>query len=146
MKKIIIPLVIVAALILGGVLVFMRSGGESQAAKLAPGESVFFVNIPNIPRTGFRWTGTALARIAAEPEVRAFMDMPLQQLKDAPGTDEATNILVALKPGNIFMAATSESPGARRGCWAFNSGVIARTTTMPWPDCEGSCRMRSRNP
>lgn len=119
MKKIIIPLVIVAALILGGVLVFMRSGGESQAAKLAPGESVFFVNIPNIPRTGFRWTGTALARIAAEPEVRAFMDMPLRQLNDAPGTDEATNILVALKPGNIFMAATSESQGSTEGLLGF---------------------------
>ena len=78
MKKIIIGLVIVALLILGGVVLFKRSGGESQAAALAPQDTVVFVNIPNIPRTGFRWIGTALAQIAADPELQAFLEQVVQ--------------------------------------------------------------------
>jgi len=105
MKKIVIGLGIGAILILLGVLVFKRTGGPSQAAALAPGDSIAFVNIPNIPLTGFRWTQCALAKIAAEPEVRDFLELPLRQFQEAPVTGETTDLLVALKPGNVFLAA-----------------------------------------
>ncbi|MFZ9920244.1 MAG: DUF3352 domain-containing protein [Terrimicrobiaceae bacterium] len=109
MKKVAIGLVVVGVLVLAGVMVFKRSSGPSQAASLAPAESVFFANVPNIPLTGFRWTRTALARIAAEPEMRAFLNKPLTDFKEAPANKEAMEILTKLKPGNVYFAATNES-------------------------------------
>ena len=105
MKKITIGLVVVAILILVGVVLVKRSGGEPQAAALAPEDTVFFVNIPNVPQTGFRWIGTALAQIAAEPEMQAFLELPLKNLKESPSSGEVGGLLAALKPGNIFLAA-----------------------------------------
>jgi hypothetical protein len=114
MKKIAIGFLITALLVLGGVILFKRSGGESQAPALAPADTVLFVNIPNIPRTGFRWIGTSLAQIAAEPEMQEFLKLPLKNLTDAPSTGEASGVLVALKPSNIFLAAThDETRGAQ---------------------------------
>jgi len=119
MKKIIIGLVIVAILILGGVVLLKRSGGESQAAALAPEDTIAFLNIPNIPRTGFRWIGTALAQIAAEPEMQAFLELPLKNLKESPSTGEASGVLVGLKPGNIFLAVTQADGESAHGLLGF---------------------------
>ena len=115
MKKVVIGLVIVGVLILAGVMVFKRSGGPSQAASLAPADSVVFANVPNIPLMGFRWTRTALARIAAEPEMRAFMEKPLAKFKESSANVEGGKILSELKPGNIYFAATSQSEEDFRG-------------------------------
>ncbi len=109
MKKVTIALAIVGVLILAGVLFFQRGGGPSQAAGLAPADSVVFVNVPNIPLTGFRWTKSALARIAAEPEVRAFLEKPLADFQARPSIGKNWEILSALKPGNVYFASTIES-------------------------------------
>ncbi len=109
MKKVAIGLVIVGILILAGVTIFNRPAGPSQASSLAPADSVFFANIPDIPLTGFRWSRTALAQIAAEPEVRAFLEKPLARFKESPTNKETLDILTKLKPGNIYLAATSAS-------------------------------------
>lgn len=114
MKKIIIGLVAAGILVFLGILVFKRSGGPSQAAALAPGDSVAFLNIPNIPLTGFRWSKSALAKIAAEKEVRDFLELPMRQIQEAPGADETKNLLVALKPGNVFLAAVEGSENSPR--------------------------------
>lgn len=114
MKKFIIGLAVAGILVLLGVLVFKRSGGPSQAAALAPGDSVAFVNIPNIPLTGFRWTRCALAKIAAEPEVRAFMELPLKRVLETPGADKTGDLLGKLKPGNVFLSVLEETAGAPR--------------------------------
>lgn len=115
MKKVAIGLVIVGVLVLAGVMFFKRSSGPSQAASLAPAESVLFANAPNIPLSGFRWTRTALAQIAAEPEMRAFLEKPLADFKKVPANKEAMEILTKLKPGNIYFAATNESGEDFRG-------------------------------
>lgn len=114
MKKIVIGLVIAAVLVLLGVVVFKRSGGPSQAASLAPGDSIAFLNVPNIPLTGFRWTRSALAKIAAEPEVRAFMELPMRQMKETPGADETGDLLVNLKPGNVFLSVLEDTGNGPR--------------------------------
>jgi hypothetical protein len=114
MKKFVIGLVVAGILVLLGVLVFKRSGGPSQAAALAPGDSVAFVNIPNIPLTGFRWTRCALAKIAAEPEVQAFMELPLKRIQEAPGADETGDLLKKLKPGNIFLSVLEDTGNGPR--------------------------------
>ena len=145
MKKITIGLVIVAILILGGVVLFKRSGGESQAAALAPEDTVVFVNIPNIPRTGFRWIGTALAQIAADPEMQAFLELPLKNLKESPTTGEASGVLVGLKPGNIFLAATHPDGQGAQGLLGFqfwgnrkdyDNAVARLRKELPEPDQE----------
>jgi hypothetical protein len=115
MKKVAIGLVIVGVLILAGVMIFNRPTGPSHAASLAPADSVFFANIPDIPLSGFRWSRTALAKIAAEPEVRAFLQKPLAQFQERPANKEAWEILTKLKPGNIYLAATSDSEQDFRG-------------------------------
>lgn len=109
MKKVTIGLAIVGVLILAGVLFFNRGSGPSQASGLAPADSVVFANVPNIPLTGFRWSRTALARIAAEPEVRAFLEKPLADFQARPPIEKNGKILSALKPGNIYFASTIES-------------------------------------
>ena len=114
MKKIVIGLIIAAVLVLAGVLVLKRSGGPSQAASLAPGDSIAFLNIPNIPLTGFRWTRSALAKIAAEPEVQAFLELPMRRVKETPGADETSDLLVKLKPGNIFLSVLEDSGNGPR--------------------------------
>jgi len=119
MKKITIGLVIVALLILAGIVFLKRSGGESHAAALAPEDTVLFVNIPNIPRTGFRWISTSLAQIAAEPEVQAFLELPLKNLKESPSAGEAGGVLAGLKPGNIFLAATHPEGGIVQALLGF---------------------------
>ena len=143
MKKIIIGLVIAAILILVGVVLFKRSGGESQAAALAPEDTVFFVNIPNIPRTGFRWIGTALAQIAAEPEMQAFLELPLKKLKESPSVGEHRGVLVELKPGNIFLAATMPDGQRAQGLLGFqfwgkrkdyDKAIVQLRKELPEPD------------
>lgn len=108
MKKVIILLVIKAVAIFAGVLFFLHSGGTSDAASLAPADSVFFLNIPNPPLSALRWQDTALAKIGREPEVKAFLEKPLKNLLSSPGGDEATKILIALKPSNLFTAITCD--------------------------------------
>ena len=106
MKKVILLLVITAVAIFAGILFFLHSGGASDAASLAPADSVIFLNIPNTPLSALRWQDTALAKIGREPEMKAFLDKPLKNLLSSPGGDEATKILIALKPSNLFAAIT----------------------------------------
>ena len=108
MKKVILLLVITAVAIFAGVLFFLHSGGASDAASLAPADSVFFLNIPNTPLSALRWQDTALAKIAREPEMKAFLEKPLKNLSSSPGGDEATKILIGLKPSNLFTAITCD--------------------------------------
>ena len=108
MKKVAIWLAVIGVLGLAGVAIFLRSGGPAKASTLAPADSSVFLNIPNIPLSGFRWTSSSLARIAAEPEVRAFLEKPLAKFGGDPSAKEATGQLTAVKPGNIF---ASVSPG-----------------------------------
>ena len=108
MKKVAIWLAIVGVLGIVGVAIFLRSGGPAKASTIAPGDSSVFLNIPNIPLSGFRWTSSSLARIAAEPEVRAFLEKPLAKFGGDPSAKDATGQLTAVKPGNIF---ASVSPG-----------------------------------
>lgn len=100
---------LVAALLFGGAVLFLRTGGPSDAAALAPAESVIFVNIPNTPRSAIRWKDTALAKIGREPEVKAFLEMPLKNLQSAPGSGEAQELIMGLKPATFFVAITKDA-------------------------------------
>jgi len=111
-KKLSIAAAVVAVLVLAGVLVLKRSSGPSDAATLVPSDSVFFINLVDVPRTALRWNGSALAKIGREPEMKAFLEKPLARLQQTSGTTEASDILLKLKPGNLFVAVTDISPSA----------------------------------
>lgn len=113
-KKIAITaaIVIVLLLVLGsaGVLFFVRSLGPSDAAKLVPQQTVLLIDLPDLPRTAMRWPATALAKIGAEPEMKAFLEKPFARLGKEAGPGEAGNLLAGLKPIHLFLALTNVSP------------------------------------
>jgi hypothetical protein len=108
MKKILV--ILLALLILGAAsaLWIMRTGaGSTDAATLLPAETVFFASLPDLPRTASRWPKTILAKIGAEPEMKAFLERPIQYFTKDRGGDEAAGVLWKLKPGRIFAAIVS---------------------------------------
>ena len=112
MKK---TMLIVAAvlIVLGGAALYYFKGlvGPLDGAILAPADTVLFVNLNNLPRTAMRWRGTALAKIAAEPEMAIFLEKPLARLRLNPGVNESGSILGSLKPSALFVAVTTVPSG-----------------------------------
>jgi hypothetical protein len=105
MKKLLIVVLVVLVVLAGSVLWVVRSMGVSDAALLLPAETTALASLPDLPRAFLRWRQTTLAKIGAEPQMKAFLEQPLQFLTKQKGGDEATGILFGLKPGRIFAAA-----------------------------------------
>jgi hypothetical protein len=118
-RKIAIGAGIAAVLVLLAVLILNRPTGPSDAASLAPADTILFINFPNLPRTALRWNGTALSKIAQEPEMKTFLEKPLARLNSNAGAGEASAHLLALKPGNIFFALTGLSDSGANGVVGF---------------------------
>ena len=110
MKKIFVILLAVLALIAASATWILWATGPTDAAALLPAETVALASLPDLPRSASRWPKTILAKIGAEPEMKAFLERPLQYLTKDRGGNEATGILWKLKPGRIFTAALSVSP------------------------------------
>lgn len=109
MKKVLLILLAVVILIVGSVLWVLRGMGVSDPALLLPEETVALAAIPDLPRTALRWPQTTLAKIGAEPQMKAFLEQPLKYLTSQKGGNEASGILWNLKPGRIFVAAVNAS-------------------------------------
>jgi hypothetical protein len=109
MKKILLPVVIALLVIAGSAIWIWRATGITDAAVFLPADTVALVSLPDVPRTLMRWPKTTLAQIGAEPEMQAFLEKPFQYFSKDRGGDEASGILLNLKPGRIFAAALSVS-------------------------------------
>ncbi len=109
MKKILVVVLALILVVAGSVLWIWRSMGVTDAALLVPAETVAFASLPDLPRSLIRWPQTTLAKIGAEPEMKAFLEQPFQYLTKKQGGEEASGVLVNLKPGRIFSAAVSVS-------------------------------------
>ncbi|HEY5768697.1 MAG TPA: DUF3352 domain-containing protein [Terrimicrobium sp.] len=108
MKKILLIVLAVLVLVAGSAFWILRgTAGPTDAAVLLPAETVFLASLPDLPRTASRWPKTILAKIGAEPEMKAFLERPFQYITKDRGGDEAAGILWKLKPGRIFAAAVS---------------------------------------
>lgn len=107
MKKILVILLAILVLFAAYAVWSIRETGPIDAAELVPGETVAFASIPDLPRTASRWPKTTLAKIGAEPEMKAFLERPFQYLTQDRGGSEAAGILWKLKPGRIFTAVVS---------------------------------------
>jgi hypothetical protein len=108
MKKVLLILVIVAlAAVAAAALWIFQGRGPSDAAALVPAETIALASLPDLPRSSARWPKTILAKIAAEPEMKAFLERPIQYLTAERGGTEAASILWQLKPARIFAAILS---------------------------------------
>ena len=109
MKKILLVVLALLIVLAGSALWIRRSMGVTDAALLLPAETVILASLPDLPRSLIRWPQTTLAKIGAEPEMKAFLEQPFQYLTKKQGGDEASGVLLSLKPGRIFAAAVSVS-------------------------------------
>ena len=111
MKKMIFIVAAVFVLLAAAALYYLKGSiGPLDAAVLAPEDTVLFVNLNNLPRTAIRWQATALAKIAAAPEMAAFLERPLTRLRSNAGVSESGSILGSLKPSALFVAVANVSP------------------------------------
>lgn len=105
MKKVLLVLVLLALLVAGAFVYFLSNRGVTDGAELVPAETVAYLAIPDLSRSGQRWKETAIAKIGAEPQVQAFLAGPQKMLGNG-AVAEATGILENLKPERFFLAVT----------------------------------------
>ena len=53
---------------------------DSAAAELVPGETVAFIQIPDLRRSAERWKKTSLYALTQEPEMQSFLERPREKL------------------------------------------------------------------
>jgi len=105
MKRILLVLLVAAAIIGMTIYAVLRTLGPANPATFLPADTVLYAALPDLPRTALRWPRTSLAELASDPEVKAFLEKPLAKLGEQ-GQGEAGSILMGLKPGRIFLAVT----------------------------------------
>ncbi len=107
MKKVIPALLALLALAFAAFVLYQKTiGAHVPAAQLVPGETVLFVDLPNLPRTAVRWPQTGLAQIFAEPEMQQFLAKP-RGAGPMKLWDEKVGQLLRLAPREVFVAVTS---------------------------------------
>ena len=108
MKKVILSLVALLALAFAGFVVYRKTiGAHVPAALLVPGETVLFVDLPNLPRTAVRWPQTGLAQIMAEPEMQKFLEKSRTAGGPVKMWDEKLAQMMRMAPREVFVAVTS---------------------------------------
>lgn len=111
MKKPLIILLVLLAVGLASFLWIRSQMGVGDPARLLPADAVGYLAVTDLPRSAMRWPKTALAGIAAEPEMKAFMEKPLAYLNRDQGGDEAISILLGLKPARLYTGALPSAGG-----------------------------------
>ena len=108
MKKARFALAALLVLAVAVFVVFKKTiGAHVPAALLVPGETVLFVDLPNLPRTALRFPQTGLAKILAEPEMQKFLEKPRAAGGPMKALDEKLAQLLRLAPREVFVAVTS---------------------------------------
>ena len=107
MKKFLVVLIVLLILIAAAVLWIRKEAGPSNAAALLPDTTVALASLPDLPRSALRWPNTTLAKIGAEPEMKAFLEKPLSYLSRDGGGDEAADLLWKLKPTRLFASVVA---------------------------------------
>ncbi len=80
---------------------------RSRAAELAPAETIFFVQFPNLRQTALRLPKTDLYQIWREPEVQTFLEKPQQKAPWMRAWAERFEEMIRVAPGEFFVAVTS---------------------------------------
>ena len=108
MKKI-VPVIIVLAAVAAGAFVFLKRSEphRSRAAELAPAETIFFAQLPDLSRSVKRFERTSLHALWLEPEVQAFLEQPLRTMPMLVQMGEKREQLLRIAPREVFVAMTS---------------------------------------
>lgn len=125
MKKILVSLVLLVAVAAAGFVVYRKTiGAHVPAALLVPGETLLFVDVPNVPRTALRWPKTGIAQIFAEPEMQKFLERARETDGLMKTLDEKLAQLLRLAPREVFVAVTSiEGPTPK---WVAGFAFLGR--------------------
>jgi len=110
MNKIGLILIAIAVLAGGAFLVLKQRSGLAaveSAAHYLPAETLVFAEFPDLPRSRTRLEQTALWKLFHEPEVAAFLELPLSQVPARAQAQEHFRRLAAIAPRHGFLALTS---------------------------------------
>ncbi len=125
MKKLLIYTVALLAFATAALVVYKKTiGAHVPAAFLLPGETLLFVDVPNLPRTALRWPKTGLAKMLAEPEMQVFLEKSRSQNGMMKSWDEKLRQVLRLAPREAFAAVTSiEGPTPK---WIVGCAFLGR--------------------
>jgi hypothetical protein len=122
MKKVLVVLVALLALAGAAFFVFKKTvGNHVPAAQMVPGDTLLFVNLPDVARTGLRWPETGLAKIVAEPETQKFLE---KFRASNPQWDQKIVQIKKLAPREAFVAVTSIEGAAPK--WIAGFAFLGR--------------------
>jgi hypothetical protein len=113
MKRILPALLLIVVLAAGGAAVYYarkpgRGGGEAMAAiGYLPQNTLLLLAIPDPGQTADHWKTTDLYKIWAEPDVQAFLAMPLSKIPPDKDRDDMLAQAARLQPKNLFIAVTA---------------------------------------
>jgi len=107
-----IGLIIIAiVLVAGGAFLLSRRSGTASAvesaARYLPEGTLAMIELPDLPRSRTRLEQTALWKLFHEPEVTAFLELPLSQIPSNPKVDESLQRLHTIAPRHFFVAMTA---------------------------------------
>lgn len=111
MKKAALIIVVLLAVVTASVLWVRGQIGITDPALLISPEAAVFVTLPDLPRSYMRWPKTTLAKISGEQEMKDFLQKPIDFLSKERGGNEASSILMGLKPGRLFVTASVAEGG-----------------------------------
>ncbi|MEX1118786.1 MAG: hypothetical protein WEB60_08330 [Terrimicrobiaceae bacterium] len=111
MKKAALIIVVLLAVVTASVLWVRGQIGITDPALLVSPEAAMYVTLPDLPRSYMRWPKTTLSKISAEQEMKDFLQKPVEFLSKERGGNEASTILMGLKPGRIYAAALAPAGG-----------------------------------
>ena len=140
MKKARVVLVVLLLVAVGVFVVFKKTiGAHVPAALLVPGETVLFVDVPNLPRTALRFPQTGLAKILAEPEMQKFLEKARTAGGPVGAMDAKVAQLLRLAPREVFVAVTSiegTTPKWVAGCafigWKKDAVALLEEPRAEW--------------
>jgi hypothetical protein len=126
MKKFVLPLVALLALVGAGIYLQRRVAPHArEVATWLPGGTILFEDMPDLHRTEERWPETALAQIIDEPEVQDFLERPLGEIPHRAELDGRLAQLGRIDPLHFFLAVTdwsgSGAPNAIAGLYFSGS-------------------------
>jgi hypothetical protein len=81
-----------------------NEGGIPPAARLAAPDSLFYIEIRDLPESVKRWPETTLSKIFSEPTVERFCSRPLGQIPASWKT--AWRALVRLEPVSVYLCCS----------------------------------------
>jgi hypothetical protein len=111
MKKTAPALLLVLLLAAGAAAVYYTQraghGAPMAAAAYLPQDTIALLAIPDLPQVVSDWKTTDLYKIWSEPDVQAFLAMPLSKIPPSKDRDDQIAQAARLRPKNLFIALTA---------------------------------------